>query len=492
MKKIISLLLIFVFSISLSVPAFAAVNVRHFGENTNPSEYIVNFCGNLDGKYSNRLVTTFVIDSSAEFDEAAPFEALKTDSNILYMGYAQVSFDGEFSNSFKFDAPSEVYPVVMVCDDDVSVTYYNHKNWNDIKGFLDDIKNKSMSAAALFARTEEYSSAMGYDVSFVEPEFIDTFAKRILAEKDNFSMDIEGCNLMKTIISDVKTEYDLLKKIKDTDYKGDVALILNDIAEFKDITFDYAGASKTSVGAKLMGNMYYSIEALCDAFEDAVEAVNDGGKNNGGSKGGSSIGGGSFNAPQYMDVPAVTPTQDDAFSDIANVQWARNAINYLYAKDIINGKTVDKFCPDDLITREELVKIVVTAFGAYDENAQCDFADVDKNAWYYSYIASAKSAEIVNGMGSNSFGTGQNITREDMSVIIYNAAVKAGYAFGKTYSDFADGDKISSYATEAVSRLAGEGIINGIGDNSFAPGNTATRAQAAKIIYEILSGMTAK
>ena len=497
MKKIISLLLILVFGISFSLPVFAEVNVQHFGENTNPSEYKVNFRGNLNSQYANRLLTVFVIDSTADFDEDEPFEAIKTDSNILHIGYATVDFDGSFSYEFEFNAPSAVYPVVMSSRDDVSVTYYNHKNWDDIQNFLNDIKNTNMTADVLFEKTEDFASVIGYDVSFVETNFVDTIAKRIVEKKHEFSADVAGCTLLKSIVSESKTEYDLLQKIEKAGYKGDVALILDDIAELKKITFDYKGASKTKVGAELMGNMYYSTEALQDAFEDAVKSVNKGdtqggGSSGGGSSKGGSLGGGSFSAPQNMDVPVNTQTQSDVFTDIANVQWARNAINYLYAKGIINGKSKDKFCPDDMITREELVKIVVTAFGVYDADAQCDFADVDKGTWYYSFVASAQNAGIVNGIGDNSFGTGRNITREDMAVIIYNAAVKSGYAFGKVYSDFADGTAISSYATDAVSRLAGAGIINGTENNCFEPRDTATRAQVAKIIYGILNSKTAK
>ena len=51
---------------------------------------------------------------------------------------------------------------------------------------------------------------------------------------------------------------------------------------------------------------------------------------------------------------------------------------------------------------------------------------------------------------------------------------------------FADNDEISDYAREAVSALAGSGIIDGVGDNTFAPNQTATRAQTAKLIWKLL------
>ena len=51
---------------------------------------------------------------------------------------------------------------------------------------------------------------------------------------------------------------------------------------------------------------------------------------------------------------------------------------------------------------------------------------------------------------------------------------------------FSDENEISDYAKNAVSHLAGTGIVNGVGNGLFAPKDAVTRAQAAKIIYELV------
>ena len=48
---------------------------------------------------------------------------------------------------------------------------------------------------------------------------------------------------------------------------------------------------------------------------------------------------------------------------------------------------------------------------------------------------------------------------------------------------FSDADDISSYALTAVKYFSSKEIINGIGNNLFAPKKNATRAEAAKLIY---------
>ena len=102
-----------------------------------------------------------------------------------------------------------------------------------------------------------------------------------------------------------------------------------------------------------------------------------------------------------------------------------------------------------------------------------------------SYVASGAGKGIVSGNGAG-FNPNANITREDMAVMIYNVMKSLGVNFSEVNDTFADYDQISDYAKEAVSALAAKGIINGVGDNMFAPKATATRAQAAVIIDRIL------
>ena len=58
---------------------------------------------------------------------------------------------------------------------------------------------------------------------------------------------------------------------------------------------------------------------------------------------------------------------------------------------------------------------------------------------------------------------------------------------GEKKTFFEDYDRISDYAKAAVDYFCGKNIINGIGDGIFAPLSNLTRAQAAKIIYLLLT-----
>jgi len=82
---------------------------------------------------------------------------------------------------------------------------------------------------------------------------------------------------------------------------------------------------------------------------------------------------------------------------------------------------------------------------------------------------------------------GENITRQDMAVIVYNAAKIYGVSLNSEIANlFEDDDFVAEYAKSAVYALRNGGIVNGKENNSFCPLEYATRAEAAKIIYGLL------
>lgn len=74
-----------------------------------------------------------------------------------------------------------------------------------------------------------------------------------------------------------------------------------------------------------------------------------------------------------------------------------------------------------------------------------------------------------------------------MAVMIKNAVDKKGMTLTGGEIEFADSEDISDYARESVTALAASGVVNGTGDNRFAPKASATRAQAAQIIYKLIT-----
>ena len=209
--------------------------------------------------------------------------------------------------------------------------------------------------------------------------------------------------------------------------------------------------------------------------------------------GGGGGGGGSAKYSNDLITPQeATPLEKEvqdgsknSFNDISDVQWAREAILALSDANIINGVADGKFAPHANVTREQFVKMIVLAFDLYDADASLNgFIDVEAGQWHEKYIASAVNSAIIYGVDHEHFGVGKELSRAEMATICYRAAVAAGKTFPEndahTYSDNAD---IPQYAKEAIAAMSGAGIINGIGNNLFAPSDKATRAMAAKVCY---------
>jgi len=242
---------------------------------------------------------------------------------------------------------------------------------------------------------------------------------------------------------------------------------------------------------------YLTYEALKEAFDNANSgggSTSGGGGSSGGgstSGGGGSIGGTKVN-DLYGGTSILTPDKPeeinlDIYDDLDGYDWAKEAIVALSERKILHGKGNGLFAPGDVVTREELAKMIVMAFVDKAEEKEITFSDISEKDWSYEYIKKAYSAGIIKGYSDTIFGPKDGVTRQDVAVMLYRTAQIYGIRFDEGSVHFADEDSISEYAVEAVNAMHGIGFINGMGDNNFVPMEKASRAQVAKIIYAMLN-----
>ena len=187
-------------------------------------------------------------------------------------------------------------------------------------------------------------------------------------------------------------------------------------------------------------------------------------------------------------TPGTTPSTSVNFQDLGSVEWARTAINTLVNMGVLNGRSDTIFDPNASVTRAEFTKMVCGAFGiAQTPNATQTFTDVAPTDWFYGYVQAAAAKGIVNGVSDTAFDPNATIKRQEMAAILYRT-IQATNALSLLPTGaekvFADADQIDEYAQIPVSTLSGAGVINGVTDTTFEPYATATRAQAACIIYQ--------
>ncbi len=359
------------------------------------------------------------------------------------------------------------------------------------------LHESTSTASGLKERVEKNASLIGFDTT--EADYIaksDVIYNLILSNKTTFKGGINDCGTLVKALEQYRGVSIINAGTLDSleaalaKYYTDLDITSQHFNKYK----AFSAANKDKVNRQVYSKGFSNPAALKKAFEDGVDKLYNaqgedqggvggaGGSLGGGASGPGSVSGGTTNPT----TPTTPPTANNGFSDLLESHWSHKFVSQLRVLNVISGYEDGTFLPDKTVSREEFVKMIISATGLLDSTAKCDFSDVKEDAWFYSFAASANKLGIVNGVSATSFGAGTSITREDVSVIAARIIDKLGKTPEKgTQKEFADDSKVSSYAKESIYTLTKLGIINGFEDNSFKPKDALTRAQAAKIIYLI-------
>lgn len=163
--------------------------------------------------------------------------------------------------------------------------------------------------------------------------------------------------------------------------------------------------------------------------------------------------------------------------------WAQKSVDAARAAGIVPAQVNSAF--DTAITREDFCSLAAAVYRAWDrENVlqtastgKVSFTDTDN-----ADVLLCASAGVVNGVGNGKFAPNKNITRQEAASMLYRLA-----ALNKNTKDdeatslphiFADSANIQSWAWKNVDWVYRQGIMNGMGENTFAPDGEYTREQS--------------
>lgn len=179
--------------------------------------------------------------------------------------------------------------------------------------------------------------------------------------------------------------------------------------------------------------------------------------------------------------------QSKTFTDTTS-SWARQDIEALAIRGIINGTTANTFSPNANITRADFTKLLVGVLGKQAESAGAGFKDVTSKAYYYESVMTAQALGLASGSGDGKFNPSASISRQDMMVLLDRAFTAAGHPLKESasLSGFKDAGKVAGYAKPSVAKLIASGIINGSNGN-LTPQNNLTRAEAAKVLHMLFN-----
>lgn len=115
-----------------------------------------------------------------------------------------------------------------------------------------------------------------------------------------------------------------------------------------------------------------------------------------------------------------------AFTDVPAGSWYYDAVYAAVEAGLFNGTSDTTFAPDTAMTRAMLVTVLWRMSGEPAAEAPCGFTDVVKNEWYEKAIDWASAESIVNGVGDNLFAPNNSISREQLATILFRYAQKCG------------------------------------------------------------------
>ena len=150
-----------------------------------------------------------------------------------------------------------------------------------------------------------------------------------------------------------------------------------------------------------------------------------------------------------------------SFSDVSGSAWYADYVSFLAARGIIGGNN-GAFSPDASITRAEFVTILARMSGDdLSDFTTSSFTDVASSDWYDAAVQWAYASGIATG-SDGKFNPNANITREQMTAMLYRYAEYAGTvsnAEGMSAREFTDYDNISSWAQAAIQWAVNNCII---------------------------------
>ncbi|OWA36171.1 hypothetical protein B9G55_09985 [Saccharibacillus sp. O16] len=179
-----------------------------------------------------------------------------------------------------------------------------------------------------------------------------------------------------------------------------------------------------------------------------------------------------------------------SFQDVEN-HWAKDTINELAAKYILDANTSTVFQPNQSITRMEFANMLYRGLGlAGDTAAAMQFSDLTRSGKNVDGVGAAVKAGIITGYTDGTFRPDNPITREEMAIMMVRALHAAGAditlssSANQVLSPFKDRTKIK-YTDEAAKAVQA-GIIQGGSGGRFNPQGSATRAEAAVMLKRVL------
>jgi peptidoglycan DL-endopeptidase CwlO len=186
-------------------------------------------------------------------------------------------------------------------------------------------------------------------------------------------------------------------------------------------------------------------------------------------------------AEEEKPAPPVTlPTGH--YHDVNSTYWAKEEIEYLSMKGIINGYQHSIFKPDSTVTRAEVAKMLSETFDL-QSGTGTTFSDVSTSHWANKYITAATEKGLFVGYGSGKFSPDSAITRGEIAALFNRAFNLTNQETTEQFNDLTN----THWAYDDIQTLTASSIATGYKDNTFQPNKETSRSEFSVFLYRALT-----
>lgn len=198
----------------------------------------------------------------------------------------------------------------------------------------------------------------------------------------------------------------------------------------------------------------------------------------------------------YLDSKLTDPVEDDVKVNRSTVTiyaaWSKDETDpdnngvsdWLNTRDhnaYLNGYGDGTFGPDNNMTRAEAAQMFYNLLLDKEVPVTTSFTDVPADAWYAKAVNSLASLGILEGVGNNLFAPDRPITRAEFTVIAMRFT-EGDMTGTNIFSDVHTNDWFYDQVVGSIQY----GWITGYADGTFQPNKTISRAEVTTIVNRML------